>query len=65
MTPKEFKSIREELNLTQVELGKILHLHQKSISRMENGRYKILHSHAYRMKDLLQQYQSCACGARS
>lgn len=63
MTPKEFKEIRLRLKLTQPELGKILHLSTTSISRMENGYYRILHSHAYRMEDLLQKHQSGVCGA--
>lgn len=56
MTGAEFKAIRLKLQLTQKELAEILHLNVMSISRMENGHYKILYSHAYRMQDLLLQY---------
>ena len=63
MTPQEFKAIREKLNMTQPDLAQILHLNVRSIQRMEKGEYRILHSHAYRMKDLLQNYYSCTGGA--
>lgn len=60
MTPQEFKAIRTKLNMTQADLADTLHLHIRSIGRMEKGDYKILHSHACRIVNLLEHYNKGA-----
>lgn len=50
MTNKEFKILRRELGLTQAQLGKLLDIHPKSVSRKEciPGRIKPVEAHLLR-----------------
>ena len=38
MTSEEFRSIRDQLGLTQAELGRLMGLHAREISRIETDR---------------------------
>jgi DNA-binding XRE family transcriptional regulator len=38
MTGEEYRAIRKEMRLTQVELGKILDMSQQAVNRIENTR---------------------------
>lgn len=46
------KEIREKLNLSQVELAKLLGCNQSNLSRYENGKYEIPLLFIYRIKKI-------------
>ena len=56
MTSDEFRAIRGQIGLTQEELGKIMGIPQRSISRIESGKREPTEVHARFIRYIQETY---------